>query len=278
MSKKQHLIPFENSKRVISLDNRGRKREPISIGSIFFAILGLLCVAYCFFVAFFMNYGTTFFLLWGVLGLLSIVTAVILSKKALTHRIPKGVRIAVAVLFGIGVIIFLWIEALIISRFQDVPETEVDYVVILGAQWKESGPSVVLRQRLDKAVKYLEQNPNTKVLVSGGKGTDEPIPEAQGMCSYLVDAGIDAERIIQEDKSTNTLENLKYCAQLIDEQTATVAIVTNNFHVFRAEKIAKRLGYEKVCGIAADSSLGMLPNNMLREFLAILKDFWIGNM
>ena len=57
-----------------------------------------------------------------------------------------------------------------------------------------------------------------------------------------------------------------------------MVLVTNNYHVFRAEKIAKKMGYEKVEGLAARSHFGMLPNNLLREFLAILKDFWVGNI
>lgn len=84
----------------------------------------------------------------------------------------------------------------------------MDYIIVLGAQVKESGPSVVLRYRLDRAVSYLKENDNTLVIVSGGKGINEPATEASVMKEYLINEGINEERIIIEDKSNTTKENL----------------------------------------------------------------------
>ena len=74
------------------------------------------------------------------------------------------------------------------------------------------------------------------------------------------------------------MENLKFSSEYVDEQEAMVVLVTNNFHVFRAERIAMKNGYEKVYGLAADSFPYMVPNNMLREFFGVVKDFFAGNM
>ena len=88
----------------------------------------------------------------------------------------------------------------------------------------------------------LEENEATLVVVSGGKGSNEPVSEAQGMFDYLVAKGIAPERIVMEDKSTNTKENLEFSQKLIPE-AASVGIVTNNFHVYRGTRLAVKQGF-----------------------------------
>lgn len=82
----------------------------------------------------------------------------------------------------------------------------LDYVVVLGAQVRKSGPSKVLRYRLDTAINYLNENPGTICIVSGGKGPNEPVAEAQGMTNYLESYSIKKNRIIKEMKSKTTQE------------------------------------------------------------------------
>ena len=155
---------------------------------------------------------------------------------------------------------------------------DADYLIVLGAQWKPEGPSRILMYRLDAAVVYLYQNPNTKVIVSGGKGPGEPISEAEGMAGYLIDAGIAKERIFQENTSVNTYENLRNSAAFLDKTKDSVVIVTNNFHVFRSEKLAKGQGYQNATGLAAYSFKPMQVHNLFREFFGVMKDFLMGNM
>ena len=143
---------------------------------------------------------------------------------------------------------------------------------------KAEGPSRVLQYRLDAAVSYLQQNPKTLVIVSGGQGSDEHISEAQGMYDYLVQKGIEPGRILKEDRSVNTVQNLTFSAALLDKEKNSVAIVTNNFHLFRSMRIAKKLGYAHVYGIAAKGYPFLQPNNMLREFFGVVKDFAAGNI
>ena len=143
---------------------------------------------------------------------------------------------------------------------------------------KSNGPSKALQYRLDEAIVYLEENPDTKAIVSGGQGKDEYISEAQGMYDYLVAKGIDPDRIIQEEQSENTFQNLTYSAEFLDKEHNSVGIVSNNFHIFRAVKIARKAGYQEVYGIAAKGEPFLQLNNMMREFLGVLKDFLAGNM
>ena len=136
----------------------------------------------------------------------------------------------------------------------------------------------MLRRRLDKAIDYLEQNPDTSVIVSGGQGGNESIPEAVGMREYLIEAGIGEERIFVEDQSSSTYQNLVFSAEFLDRENDRVVVVTNNFHIFRALSIAKKQGYLNVEGLSASTPLGSEPNNLLREFIGVVKDFFVGNL
>lgn len=146
-------------------------------------------------------------------------------------------------------------EGFIISGFQTTAPENVDALVVLGAQMKAEGPSRVLQYRLDAAVSYLQQNPKTLVIVSGGQGSDEHISEAQGMYDYLVQKGIEPGRILKEDRSVNTVQNLTFSAALLDKEKNSVAIVTNNFHLFRSMRIAKNWDMHMCMGLRPKGTL-----------------------
>lgn len=274
---KSKLISIEKSKKIINLEQRGKTKRGVPLGAVFFWVLGLCCILYCIGVSI-VGFGTYFFLIWGVLGILSLLVGTFLSSRERVRRVPKWLRIAISVLFLIGVILFCTVEGMIFSQYNAKPQPGADYLIILGAQWKPEGPSEVLRRRLDKAVEYLRENPDTVVIVSGGQGSNEPISEAAGMRQYLVNAGISDEKILVEDQSTNTMENLVFSSRLLDKENDSIVIVTNNFHMFRAMQIAEKQGYANVDGMAASAVAGLAPNNLLREFVGVVKDFLMGNL
>lgn len=276
--KRDELIPFEKSERVIYLDRRGLKRTHMPVGSMLLMILGILCLLYCVGIGLFMGYGTKFFLVWGAIGAALAGLGWLTANDAFMEWLPFWVKVVCAGVAALAVVLFVVVECFIVSRFTASPPAGADYCIVLGAQLKDHGPSDVLRRRLDAAAQYLKQNPDTKCIVSGGQGRNEPMSEARGMYEYLIAAGIEEERIVQEDRSSNTYYNLAYSEELLDRKEDTVVIVTNNFHVFRAVGIAQKMGYEQVYGLAASSYPGMLPNNMLREFLGVVKDFLVGNL
>lgn len=276
--KKEHLIPFEKSRKVIYLDRRGKVTRKIPVSAKIFGVLGILFLLYCLCILLFMGYGSRFFLIWGVMAVACGVLSLFLSHREWMARLPKWFRISFGVCCTVGLLLFVIVEGMIFSQFAAKPQAGADYVLILGAQWKTTGPSYVLQKRLDEAIIYLKANPDVKVIVSGGQGSNEPISEAAGMHSYLVAAGIAEERIYMEDKSTSTYENLVFSGNLLDKENDKVVLVTNNFHMFRAGQIAEKQGYKQVEGLAADSYPAMLPNNLLREFFGVIKDFLVGNM
>lgn len=274
---KDKLTSLEKTEKVTYLEQRGKAGRGVPLKAVFFWVLGLCCILYCIGVSI-VGFGTYFFLVWGVLGVLSLVVGTFLSSRERVRRLPKWLRIVVSVLFLTGVILFCTVEGMILTKYNAKPQPEADYVIILGAQWKPQGPSEVLRRRLDKAVEYLKDNPDTIVIVSGGQGSNEPITEAAGMRQYLVNAGISGEKILVEDQSTNTLENLVFSGRLLDKENDRIVIITNNFHMFRAMQIAKKQGYANVEGMSASAVAGLAPNNLLREFLGVVKDFVMGNL
>lgn len=242
---------------------------------IFWIILGILCLLYCVVLAITGGTGTWFFLLWGILGVFFTVWG--LLRTRIRSAAPHWLNVTVNVVFVLVIAVFLFTEGCIISGFSQNTDKELDYIIVLGAQLKTTGPSRVLQYRLDTAYTYLAEHPNTKVIVSGGQGSNEPASEAQGMYDYLVEKGIEPDRIILEDKSVNTDQNIRFSKELLQAGTDSVGIVSNNFHVFRAVKLAKAAGYQHVVGIAAPATLLYLPNNMLREFFGVTKDFLMGH-
>ena len=241
-------------------------------------LVGIAFLIYFLCVAFFVGHGTNFYFIWLILAVVVMTFAILLKRGFFISHFPLWIRRTFVILLCMGVMIFGIVEGFIISGFSMKGQPGADYVIVLGAQMKADGPSKALQYRLDEAIRYLNENPSSKVIVSGGQGSDEHISEAQGMYEYLVEKGIEKDRIIKEDKSVNTTQNLAFSAEYLDRERDSVAVVTNNFHVFRAVKIAEKAGYQNVCGIAAKGEPFLQINNMMRECFGVMKDFLFGNM
>lgn len=245
------------------------------IMSVLCFLAAVFCFIYCAVVAM-LRSGSRFYLVWVAAGICLTAFAVILYF-GWWEKIPVLPRRFFCLLMIAGTVLFVIVEGCIVSRYHDKGRENLDYIIVLGAQMKEKGPSAVLKFRLDKAYEYLVANEDTVCIVSGGQGRNEPCSEAEGMYQYLIDRGIGPERIVKEDQSTDTSENIAYSAALIGDLGSSVGIVTNNFHVFRGVWLAKAAGFQDVCGIAARSNVYFQLNNMVREFFGVLKDFVFGN-
>ncbi|MDO4621560.1 MAG: YdcF family protein [Eubacteriales bacterium] len=238
--------------------------------SAIFLILGLLCFAYGFCILRIAS-GTLFWSIWFVIGLCLCLLAYGVQSGWL-KRLPKGMLYTGIGIISAGLLVFLFLLCRILSGFQiESKEAECRYLIVLGAQVREDGPSRVLRYRLDAAAAYLEGHPDTICIVSGGKGGNEPREEAAVMREYLLGAGISDDRILTEGKSTTTEENLRFSEVYLAKEQDAVGVVTNDFHVYRAVQTALKCGYQHVCGVPAASHPFYLPNNVLREILAMIK-------
>lgn len=155
-----------------------------------------------------------------------------------------------------------------------------DHVVVLGAGVRGTVPSLSLRERINAAYTYLVANPNAIAVLSGGQGPGEEITEAACMYRELANMGIDPARLLMEEHSASTIENLRFSLELLKSQTGEVpekiAIVSSEYHLFRAGLFAKELGLHSV-GIPAHTSwLALRINYYLREIVAVWKYFVLG--
>lgn len=247
----------------------------LGIVSIVFIILAVLSMGYFAFAASYAGIHSSFLGFWVLLGIVCVILAGVFSepgKKHILSRIPHGVKCAIAVLFAAGVIFFIVLEGLVVSKMWAVPEGNVDYIVVLGAQVRGERITKSLAKRLDAAYDYATEHEDVVIIVSGGQGKGEDISEAAAMEKYLVEKGIDRDRIIKEDKSTSTKENIKFSKEKMTIDNPHIAVVTNNFHVYRAMKIANKAGgFESVQGLAGKSDNHLIINYMVREAFAIVK-------
>lgn len=170
-------------------------------------------------------------------------------------------------LFALGYGLF--IGACLQAQKKRLP-SDIDIIFVFGAGLFGDRLSLSLKTRLDCAWQLAKRYPKAVIIVSGGQGPDEWQSEASAMKNYLVKRGVDAGRIIMEECSTSTYENLLYSSQIYAFEHQKTALVSNQFHIFRAEKIARRLGIEGY-GAAAHLSSIALPVFYTREFFALLK-------
>ena len=153
-------------------------------------------------------------------------------------------------------------------------------MIVLGCQVKPWGPSILLQDRLNEALAYLEDHPDMTVVVSGGQGYDEPSTEARAMADYLTDHGFPEEQILLEERSSNTVQNLRYSCDLLAGQgydtTDDILVVSNGFHLTRVRMLFGRVwgGTYNLSTLAAPSSHAPSRLKMyIREPLALVKSF-----
>ena len=196
------------------------------------------------------------------------------------RRPLKTVLTALLALVLAGVLVFGLLFGLVMWGSRDRVTGEPRIMIILGCQVKPWGPSVLLQDRLNKALDYLETHPDTVVVVSGGQGADEPTTEAVAMRDYLTERGFPAEQILLEEQSFNTLQNLRFSMELLEAEgydvTGEVAVVSNGFHLARVRLLWKRLcgSNEGLTTLAAPSSHAPSRLKMyVREPLALAKSY-----
>lgn len=148
-----------------------------------------------------------------------------------------------------------------------------DYIVVLGSGIIGKKVTPLLAARIERGMELLYSNPNAVLIMSGGQGPGEDIPESVAMAAYAVSKGVDAERIIMEQKSVSTEENLLFSRKSIDKEAPKIVIVTTAYHVFRALILAKQQGL-KCVGFGAKTKWYFTLNALIREFVGYLRLTW----
>ena len=215
---------------------------------------------------------------YGFSALVCCILIFIIVFYAVTAQLNWGwipvVRKIFTVCLILGLIVVAITEAVIIKASFGSPKESVDYIVVLGAKVRETGPSASLWDRIRGAYDYLEAHPEVIAIVSGGQGPDEPMTEAKAMYDALVDMGIDPDRIWLEEKATNTYENIHFALDMIAEKTGqhpeNLGVVSSEYHLFRASLFTDKNGVGFV-GIPARTSR---PSQMINHFMREVAGVW----
>lgn len=235
-------------------------------------IVGIISLVY-----FFAINWMSFAKVWLIVGIILIVFGVlrIFEVEPIILK-NRNIKIILIAIFTIIITSFIVFEGIIIREGHRKEMVESEYVIVLGAGLRGDTILASLQYRLEKCVEYINEYPNTTIIVSGGKGPDELLSEAEAMKEFLVNKGIEEEKIIMEDKSTSTMENMQFCKKKIIEDggniDSTISVITNGFHMYRAKFLAKRVGLE-VTSIPSKSYLLAGPNFYVREYFAFIKSF-----
>lgn len=182
-------------------------------------------------------------------------------------------------------VLFSITTAVILINARPPKDAKPDVIIVLGAAIKGTEPTVQLRLRLEKAKECFEDNPDALIIVSGGQAADEECTEARAMKNWLVRNGVPESSVIEEGASTSTEENMLFSQGIIDslvesgelKRGPSIVFVTNRFHVFRAERLSKRLGLNAE-GLASGEYRRFMLNDYMRECAAIAQHFFTGRL
>ncbi len=236
---------------------------PVGIWS---AVYFVICLIYA-------GITLSFVWIWPMIAIFCLVRIrMLVSGDRKVSRARKIIRIAYRIVFVIGLVFFLFIESRIVDAMTATPPADLDYVVVLGAGLRGTTPTNPLKVRIIRAAEYMEDNAGTFLIASGGQGSDEVISEAQCIHDQLVDIyGIEDDRIILEEQSRDTEENLRNSLDIIGDPNASVGIVSNGFHEYRALMIAEHTGYNNVYSVPATTLLPVGIHYIVREFFGVVE-------
>ena len=267
----------------------------------------VLCLAYFITSVIYSGIGTAYAFIWFVFAAGLGITAFCVGwYERYPRRIPLRLPVSLVTLCGAGLVIMLMLQFLIIGKVPQVADSDLEYVIVLGASVKGEKPGRTLELRLDKAAEYALQNPETIMILSGGRSAGQTETEAEVMKRYLLEKGVKDEQMILETNSTSTVENIAYSRMIIDvlrkqkqehhqderalpaylpsvmmqrpDHSREIGILTSNFHLYRALQVAKKQGMTKVSGIASPSDRILFLHFCFRDGLAVLKERLAGNI
>ena len=164
----------------------------------------------------------------------------------------------------------MYVLSALLNLFHFRQSRKLDYIIVLGAGLNGDQVPPLLAGRIDRGLRLLARNPGARLVLSGGQGPGETLPEGRAMAAYAIARGADPARLLVEDRSANTEENLRFSRALMPEERPRIAVVTTAYHVFRALLIARRQGIRCV-GYGAKTRWYFTLNAVLREFAGYLK-------
>lgn len=231
---------------------------------------GILCFIYFAVILTYAGLRTSLCWLWVLGGLFFLALRRVLYLSAGPGSRLRPAAYAMLLLLAAGLIVIAAFGSRVVAGMHGQIEQDLDYVIVLGAQVRGDVPSRALQKRIDGAVRYAQENPETVFILSGGQGPDEGISEAECIRRGMEQQGVEPGRLLLEDRSTSTEENMRFSAAFLDRDRDRVGVLTNSFHVCRALALARAQGYRQAFGLPAASDPLMQPHNILREICCLL--------
>lgn len=224
---------------------------------------------------------------WLLLSAILIVAFVFIHKRSAEKKYcflepcKKWIRNIVKITLSFCALIAVVNLIFICTPTSSKKEIETDYLILLGGGINQDGAlAATPRKRLEKAAEYLKEHTKTTIIVTGGKGRFAPCAEAPVLAKNLVELGVDSSRILEEDKARDTIQNFSYSAEIISKKENVslekvlkepVTVVTSGFHLRRAMRLAKRMGFENIQGVAAKTPAVYVVNCYCREICSYIK-------
>lgn len=181
------------------------------------------------------------------------------------YEILKWIYISIGLVYSVS---FFAFSFYVMSPVES--SDTADVIIVFGCKTFGYTPSYALQNRLDKAYEMLENNPGAVAILSGGQGEDETVSEAESMRAYLEGKGISADRLILEDRSTSTRENIEFSMNIIKErgrEDKKITAVSNDFHIKRILRLFKERDYDVSASPAHMKSPMRIIQNLTREYM-----------
>lgn len=248
--------------------NKTRKAVLVII-RVVFAVLSLLCLFYYFTIRQLSN------------SVIWLVLTILFAGNLVWSYAPKRFEMFKYLFIFMSVFVSLCLCVSIgrvCVNMKGNPAKDMDYIIVLGAQVKGNVMSQTLKERCNTAVEYMLENKKTIAVVSGGKGSDEQITEAKAMKNYMIENGVDPSRIIEEDKSENTGENIRNSLSIISNggkniNDLSIGVVSSSYHLKRARYIMHKNGADTIHCIPAKTEAYTLPHYVVREAVGLYKEY-----
>lgn len=243
--------------------------------------VGIFCMIYYFVCVFSVGPYVSLLYIWLAAGILLMVKAVC-CLRFLNHI--RGGRKWVTILCDTLDLVIAWViltfllfAGFVISDIHEEAEDGCDYVIILGARVRDGRPSEILQKRIQAAYEYLQENPETKAVGTGGAAAPGEISEGRCIADTLQEMGISADRILCEERSGTTVENMRFSLEMIPDHPGHIAVISNGFHIFRAKYILSGFTEASVSGIAAPGGGVATLHYIMREYVVFAVDLIAGN-
>ena len=237
-----------------------------------FATLAVICISYGFIVLLMLGTSHWFNFAFVIVGLFFGIVSLFWNK---IKKLSVLLKCAILLPFLLVLINFGIFEAKVIRTSFQKYDGNADWVILLGAKVNNTSPSFEYNKRIEKASEYLKLHPGTKIITTGGKGSNENLEESISAKNRLIQLGIDEHYIFCETKSSSTEENFEFALELIKQNGGSendrILIISSGFHLFRANLIAKEKGFTNTELLGSTGKKILIPQYFCREYAAYVR-------